>query len=123
MKLPWGKSKGGQGGGGFRDSRVQQPQGQGQGQQGGGDPGGPPQGGGGTNPGGWYEEDIFGNATWHSYSGEDLHGDEAKAKCDSMPQGGRDGITGESPHYWGGGGGGMGSWGKGGGGCGPGGCS
>jgi hypothetical protein len=94
--MPWGS------GGGWGPKKKASGGGQGQqSQQGGQQPEGGAQGGGSTNPGGFYEEDMFGNATWHSYGGEDLHGDAAKKKIDGQPDGGRDGITGESPHYWG----------------------
>jgi len=32
------------------------------------------------NPGGYLEDDVFGNMTWHSYGGKDLHGDAAAEK-------------------------------------------
>ena len=90
---------------GWQDTRLQDEEGGdpsaqgGQGGQGGGQAGGGQSGGGG-GPGGYYEEDMFGNSTWHSWSGEDLHGQEAVDKADKVFGGPpTDGVTGEPGYY------------------------
>ena len=57
--------------------------------------------GGGGNPGGFYEESMFGTSTWHSTTGApDLHGAAARRKADQVLGGlPTDGITGNSGTY------------------------